>query len=177
MLNWDARKPGMVQFDQQYVNNACPHGQVEGMEYKWWLKQVRSMTNTDRWAFECCDVFSQQVMLAAPNVIRGPPGSWRSLRTRRCSWATWATAGASSAFGDYDYKSNGELSRGRQAVVCAPEVEARERDGKDRDGDATSGVRLAATNTARITTAEARPYPALRGPLASLRHPGAAGER
>ena len=65
----------------------------------------------------------------------------------------------SRAFGDYDYKSNGELSRGRQVVVCAPEVEARERDGKDRDGDAPSGVRLAATNTARITKAEARPYP------------------
>ena len=39
----------------------------------------------------------------------------------------------SRAFGDYDYKSNGELSRGRQAVVCAPEVEARERDGEDSE--------------------------------------------
>ena len=36
--------------------------------------------------------------------------------------------------------------------------------GREADGDAPSGVRLAATNTARITKAEARPYPALEGP-------------
>ena len=45
--------------------------QLETMEYEWWLKEVRSLPTSryDRWAFECCDVFSQQVMLAAPNAM------------------------------------------------------------------------------------------------------------
>mmetsp|Transcript_36886 Transcript_36886/g.77878 ORF Transcript_36886/g.77878 Transcript_36886/m.77878 type:complete len:984 (+) Transcript_36886:161-3112(+) len=40
--------------------------------------------------------------------------------------------GVSRAFGDYDYKSNKELSATRQAVVCTPEVVVRERsEGED----------------------------------------------
>ena len=41
------------------------------MEHLWWLKEVRSLPTSryDRWAFECCDKFSQQVMLAAPNAM------------------------------------------------------------------------------------------------------------
>ena len=40
--------------------------QLETMEYQWWLKEVRSLPTSryDRWAFECCNVFSQQVMLS-----------------------------------------------------------------------------------------------------------------
>ena len=36
------------------------------MEYQWWLKEVRLLPTSryDRWAFECCNVFSQQVMLS-----------------------------------------------------------------------------------------------------------------
>ncbi|KAL7547798.1 hypothetical protein ACHAWF_011070 [Thalassiosira exigua] len=36
--------------------------------------------------------------------------------------------GVSRAFGDHDYKSNAELSPSRQAVTCAPEFVARDRD-------------------------------------------------
>jgi len=45
--------------------------QLETMEYQWWLKEVRMLPTSryDRWAFECSDVFSQQVMLAAPNAM------------------------------------------------------------------------------------------------------------
>ena len=35
--------------------------------------------------------------------------------------------GVSRAFGDYDYKLNAELSPSRQAVVCTPDIAARER--------------------------------------------------
>ena len=35
--------------------------------------------------------------------------------------------GVARAFGDYDYKSNEELSVSRQAVVCTPEIVVRER--------------------------------------------------
>ena len=36
--------------------------------------------------------------------------------------------GVARASGDYDYQSNKELLASRQAVVCTPEVVARERD-------------------------------------------------
>ncbi|EJK51810.1 hypothetical protein THAOC_28987 [Thalassiosira oceanica] len=41
------------------------------MEFRWLLQQVRALPTSrfDRWAFECCDVFSQQVMLAAPDAM------------------------------------------------------------------------------------------------------------
>ncbi|EJK78115.1 hypothetical protein THAOC_00002 [Thalassiosira oceanica] len=45
--------------------------QLETMEFRWLLQQVRALPTSrfDRWAFECCDVFSQQVMLAAPDAM------------------------------------------------------------------------------------------------------------
>jgi len=39
--------------------------------------------------------------------------------------------GVARAFGDYDYKSNAELSASRQAVVCTPDIEVRERDDEE----------------------------------------------
>ncbi|EJK59095.1 hypothetical protein THAOC_20726 [Thalassiosira oceanica] len=45
--------------------------QVETMEHRWWQREVRNMPTSryDRWAFECCDKISQQVVLAAPNAM------------------------------------------------------------------------------------------------------------
>jgi serine/threonine protein phosphatase PrpC len=39
--------------------------------------------------------------------------------------------GVARAFGDYDYKSNEDLSPARQAVVCTPDIVVRDRDSED----------------------------------------------
>ncbi|EJK46797.1 hypothetical protein THAOC_34519 [Thalassiosira oceanica] len=67
-----------------------------------------------------------QIDTVAPSEEGGVP-----LRIAKVRKSDREVLGVSRAFGDYDYKSNGELSRGRQAVVCTPEIEARERDGED----------------------------------------------
>ncbi|EJK53201.1 hypothetical protein THAOC_27416 [Thalassiosira oceanica] len=55
------------------IGHACPHkaSEVEMMEHRWWQREVRTMPTSryDRWAFECCDKISQQVVLAAPNAM------------------------------------------------------------------------------------------------------------
>ncbi|EJK51876.1 hypothetical protein THAOC_28910, partial [Thalassiosira oceanica] len=45
--------------------------QMETMEHRWWQREIRKMPTSsyDRWAFECCDKFSQQVVLSAPNAM------------------------------------------------------------------------------------------------------------
>ena len=62
-FNHDGTRPASV-------TNALT-AQWELMEFRWWMRRVRSMPIScfDRWAFENCDVFSQQVMLAAPNAM------------------------------------------------------------------------------------------------------------
>lgn len=67
------------------------------------------------------------------DTVEGEGEGGSPLRIAKVRKSDREVLGLSRAFGDYDYKSNGELSRGGQAVVCAPEVEARERDGEDSE--------------------------------------------
>ncbi|EJK68762.1 hypothetical protein THAOC_10031, partial [Thalassiosira oceanica] len=55
--------------------------QLETMEFHWLLQKVCALPTSrfDRWAFGCCDVFSQQVMLAAPPNAMGHMGNEASV--------------------------------------------------------------------------------------------------